>query len=92
VRSSATIAIEKWALLFATAAAARSAKVTLITRASQLANSPWGHPCGRVTSALEMEQTVQQCAAQQNIFIAYGDEFVLKIVKTPTSAPVCSNN
>ncbi|MBF1995695.1 bifunctional phosphopantothenoylcysteine decarboxylase/phosphopantothenate--cysteine ligase CoaBC [Serratia symbiotica] len=59
----------KMGFAIARAAAARGAQVTLITGPVSLPTPPWVTRVD-VTSALEMEQAVQQRAAQQNIFIA----------------------
>ncbi|NIH16081.1 bifunctional phosphopantothenoylcysteine decarboxylase/phosphopantothenate--cysteine ligase CoaBC [Serratia symbiotica] len=59
----------KMGFAIARTAAARGAQVTLITGPVSLPTPPWVTRVD-VTSALEMEQAVQQRAAQQNIFIS----------------------
>lgn len=59
----------KMGFAIARAAAARGAQVTLIAGPVKLPTPPWVNRVD-VTSALEMEQAVQERAAQQNIFIA----------------------
>lgn len=59
----------KMGFAIARAAAARGAQVTLITGPVSLPTPPWVTRVD-VTSALEMEQAVQQRTAQQNIFIS----------------------